>query len=120
MLSRMGIYCRTIFAPAVRLSKMLAALGVALLAAGFATELQAADMFKGRQIYTANCAICHGPTGHAVMPGAPNFARQEAILKPDLALLATIRSGRNAMPAFQGMLTDRDIMDVIAFIRTLN
>jgi cytochrome c6 len=41
------------------------------------------------------------------------------MMQPDAGLLASIRSGRNAMPAYAGILTDRDILDVIAFMRTL-
>lgn len=81
---------------------------------------QGADVNKGRQLYAANCAICHGQTGAAVMPGAPSFNRGDGLLRPDMSLLAAIRAGKNAMPAFQGMLADRDIMDVIAYLRTLH
>lgn len=101
-------------------SKLIAALLVGLVAATIGKDLHAGDMYKGRTLYTTHCAVCHGPTGISRMPGAPNFARQEGILKPDFTLLSTIRSGRNAMPAFQGILSDRDIMDAIAYIRTLN
>lgn len=103
-----------------RASLALATVAVALLATGFSSELYAADNFKGRQIYASNCSACHGPTGRSVMPGAPNFDRGEGVLKPDFTLLASIRAGKNAMPAFQGILSDRDIMDVIAFVRTLH
>lgn len=79
-----------------------------------------ADTFKGRQLYATNCAVCHGIDGKSVMPGAPNFDRgSNNLLRPDFTLLASIRAGKNAMPAFQGVLADRDIMDVIAFMRTL-
>lgn len=81
---------------------------------------QAADINKGRQLFAANCAICHGQSGRSVMPGAPNFDRGEGLLRPDFTLLAAIRSGKNAMPAFQGILADRDILDVIAYLRTLH
>ena len=100
--------------------KVLATMLVAIVAAGVSGDLFASDMFKGRKLYNTHCALCHGMGGQATMPGAPNFVRQEGILKPDFTLLATIRAGRNAMPAFQGILTDRDIMDVIAYIRTMN
>ena len=53
------------------------------------------------------------------MPNAPNFDRGDALLRPDFTLLASIRAGKNAMPAFQGILADREIMDVIAYVRTL-
>ena len=88
-----------------------------LLAGGAA---QAADPVRGAQLYASNCALCHGQDGRAVMPGAPSFNRGDALLRPDFTLLALIRAGRNAMPAFQGRMADRDIMDVIAFMRTLH
>lgn len=103
-----------------RVSLVLATVVVALLSAGFSSGLYAADHIKGRELYERNCMVCHGQGGQSVMPGVPNFGRGEGVLKPDFTLLASIRSGRNAMPAFQGILTDRDIMDVIAFVRTLH
>ena len=95
-----------------------ALIGIAMLAASSAP--QAADSFKGKQLYTANCAVCHGVTGKSAIPGAPNLDRGDGMLRPDFTLLAAIRSGKNAMPAFQGIMTDRDIMDVIAYMRTLH
>lgn len=102
------------------LEKMAAMVVVALLSASISSDLYAADTFKGQKLYAANCAICHGQNGRSVMPGAPNFDRGERVLQPDFTLLASIRSGKNAMPAFQGILSDRDIMDVIAYLRTLH
>lgn len=119
MISKMRMQ-RDVLARLARGSKLIAALLVGLVAATIGKDLYAGDMYKGRTLYTTHCAACHGPTGISRMPGAPNFARQEGILKPDFTLLSTIRSGRNAMPAFQGILSDRDIMDAIAYIRTLN
>ena len=87
-----------------------------LLACG---PLQAADPGKGGKLYAANCAICHGATGTSVMPGAPSLNRGDVLLRPDFTLLASIRKGKNAMPAFQGLMPDRDILDVIAYMRTL-
>lgn len=54
------------------------------------------------------------------MPGAPSFDRGDGLLRPDFTLLASIRAGKNAMPAFRGILSDRDIMDVIAYLRTFH
>lgn len=119
MISKLGMR-HDALARLVLRSKIIAALLVAILAASFGNDLHAADVFKGKQFYGSHCAVCHGQAGISKFPGAPNFARQEGILKPDFTLLSTIRAGRNAMPAFQGMLSDRDIMDVIAYIRTLN
>ncbi|TAN73711.1 MAG: cytochrome c [Gallionella sp.] len=80
----------------------------------------AADAIKGGELYAAHCAACHGLSGVSVIPGAPNFARSEGILRPDMFLLTAIKEGKNAMPAYQGILSDRDILDVIAYMRILN
>jgi cytochrome c6 len=77
-------------------------------------------MIKGGNLYATHCVACHGASGISAMPGTPSFARSESLLQPDLTLLATIKAGKNVMPAFQGVLSDRDILDVIAYLRTLN
>lgn len=80
----------------------------------------AADPEKGGKLYAANCAMCHGAKGVPLLPGAPNFTRHDALLKPDFTLMQSIRNGKNAMPGFLGILSDRDIYDVIAYLRTLH
>ena len=60
-----------------------------------------------------------GPGGRPVLPGAPDFSRPTALLKSDVALLATVRDGRGAMPAYQGQLRDREILDIVGYLRTL-
>lgn len=79
----------------------------------------AADINRGGQLYGLHCANCHGASGVPVMPGAPNFQRSEKLLQPDTLLLAAIRRGRNAMPAYVGILRDQEIMDVVGYLRTL-
>jgi cytochrome c6 len=91
--------------------------GLALLAAGNA---QAADVSRGRSTYTTHCAVCHGADGNPVMPGAPNFRRMESLMRPDMQLLVSIRQGKGTMPGFFGVLRDRDILDVVAYLRTLS
>lgn len=94
-------------------------LALAALLACLAQGASAADVIKGAQTYRQHCASCHGAAGASPMPNAPNFARGERMMQPDQALLAAIRAGRGAMPAYRGILTDRDTLDVIAFLRTL-
>jgi cytochrome c6 len=79
---------------------------------------QAADTGKGAELYRLHCAGCHGGDGRPVMPTAPDFSRPTTLLKPDLTLLTAIRNGRGAMPAYQGLLRDREILDVVAYLRT--
>jgi cytochrome c6 len=80
----------------------------------------AADVFKGGEIFRQYCAGCHGTDGKAVLVGAPNFARGERLQRMDLDLLESVRAGKNAMPAFKGILTNQQILDVIAHLRTLS
>ncbi len=96
-------------------SNILLALGLFAMVAG----VSAADINSGARIYQLNCASCHGPTGISTIPGTPNFARGEGLMKPDVALLATVRAGQNAMPGYLGILTDRQILDAVAYSRTL-
>lgn len=80
---------------------------------------RAADVFKGKDLYDTYCRSCHGDTGQGELPGMPNFTRGQGLMQADLALFESISAGRNAMPAFRGVLDEREILDVIAYIRTL-
>jgi cytochrome c6 len=93
-------------------------LGAALLVL-LAPGAFAADVMKGGQIYRMHCASCHGTSGVSTMPNAPNFARGERMTQPDQMLLGSIRRGRGAMPGFFGVLSDRDTLDVIAYMRSM-
>lgn len=95
---------------------MLAAALLAL-AAGSAA---AADIAKGGSLYATHCAVCHGANGAPVMPGAPNFRRLETLMRPDMQLLLSIRNGKGTMPGYFGILRDREILDVVAYLRTLS
>src|SRR4030066_455592 len=92
---------------------------LALLLAFGAGNAYAADIANGGKLYARHCATCHGAKGVNVMPGAPNFSRSESLLRPDTFILVAIKQGKNAMPSYQGMLKDMEILDVIAFLRTL-
>ena len=80
----------------------------------------ASDIKKGAEIYYSYCADCHGATGTSVMQDTPNFAQFEGLVKSDVLLLEAISKGNNAMPAYYGILSDQEILDVIDFLRTLN
>ena len=87
----------------------------------FGTGLSyAADPTKGAEIYAAHCATCHGVAGISDMPGAPNFAQNESLMSPDGVLLISIQNGKAVMPAYRGILSDQDILNVISYLRTLN
>ena len=79
----------------------------------------AADINKGRALFNSHCVACHGANGSGVLPGTPNFRQGQVLMRPDAALMDSVRTGRNAMPGFRGILTDQQLLDVVAFLRIL-
>jgi mono/diheme cytochrome c family protein len=79
----------------------------------------AGDALHGADLYRQHCAACHGAGGKPVLPGAPDFSRPTALLKPDLRLADAIRAGKGAMPGYAGLLREREMLDVVAHLRTL-
>jgi cytochrome c6 len=92
----------------------------ALLVTSWPGLSHAADPHKGAELYATHCALCHGASGNSVMLSAPNFAQGERLMNPDGALLLSIQNGKAAMPSYRGVLSDQDILNVIAYLRTLN
>ncbi len=98
--------------------RRVATTAAALLMAAISPVLQAADINRGAELYRIHCTNCHGGDGRPLMPGATDFSRPSALLKPDLSLLSVIRAGRGGMPAYQGQLRDREMLDIVAHLRT--
>ncbi len=94
-------------------------MAVALSAVAMSAPVSAADIGKGREIFMNYCAGCHGANGAGLMPGTPNFTRGMVLMAPDAVLVESIRAGRNAMPGFRGVVIDQQLLDVVAFLRTL-
>jgi mono/diheme cytochrome c family protein len=85
---------------------------------------------QGRSLYQRYCRGCHGADGrggaHTFMPHVHNLTRRDYIeFIPDSFLYTVIADGGVAvgksgyMPAWRGTLSDEDIKDVIAYIRSL-
>jgi mono/diheme cytochrome c family protein len=88
------------------------------------------DAARGAPLYKRYCRGCHGEDGrggaHTFMPHIQNLTKADYIeFIPDGFLYTVIAEGGAAvgksgyMPAWQGTLSEQDIKDVIAFIRTL-
>ncbi len=92
-----------------------ALLGVMLAAPVAAVD----DLAAGKAVYDRYCMGCHGPNGEGMMPGMPNFALGERLNTTDRDLAERIRQGNGVMPGFAGILSDREIEEVVAYIRSL-
>ena len=100
---------------------------------GAATAQLAAAVTRGATAYSASCAACHGPAGEGVTDLGPAL-RDNAFLaaRTDDQLVAFLVQGRPAsdpanttgidMPARGGdpALTDADLRDLVAFLRSLS
>jgi len=80
----------------------------------------AGDPFSGANIYTDHCASCHGGDGRGEVAGVPSFRGGTLMTRTDLDLMNTIRTGKNMMPAFGGILEEYQLDDVVSYIRTFN
>ncbi len=92
---------------------------VILLVWCFAGNAVAGNPFKGKPLYERHCAECHADSGSTKMENASNFKQAKGLMVPDAQLLMTIKSGKGMMSGYQGLLKDEEIMDIIAYLRTL-
>lgn len=122
----------------VRLSLLLLALAMALAAcsggaAPIKSSMPTGDATKGAQVFIGTCSACHGPDAKG-MPGLGKDMTTSTFIKgmTDDEFFKFLHVGRPTsdklnttgvdMPPKGGnpALTDQDLANVIAYIRTLN
>ena len=94
--------------------------------------VSAGDPVRGEELYNQVCIACHGPGGEGVEGLGKPFTSSEFLeTHSDEELLAFIKQGRPVsdpenttgvdMPPKGGnpALTDQEILDIIAYLRTL-
>jgi mono/diheme cytochrome c family protein len=86
---------------------------------------RAAQLERGRAVYTANCGRCLGADG------AGHTRMAEMVEPPDMSdqawqrgrstsrMVASVANGRGQMPAFKKKLSKQDIAAAVAYVRTL-
>lgn len=92
--------------------------------AALMTISTASAQTNGEAVYKAKCQMCHGPDGSGNTPAgkmmkAVSFKSPELVKKTNAELITATEDGKGKMPAYKGKLTDEQIKDVIAYIRTL-
>ncbi len=94
---------------------------------------------RGKKIYAQTCAACHGTklegqpnwqrrNAYGRMPAPPHDATGHTWHHPDETLFATTKYGpaamtgsntyKSDMPAYEGTLTDQEIIDVLSYIKS--
>jgi mono/diheme cytochrome c family protein len=86
------------------------------------------EIERGSALFMTNCASCHGATGRGDGPAADSLDPKPADftapmhrLHDDQTMIASIVNGvaGSAMPAFAETLSSSEIVEIVAFIRSL-
>src|SRR5690349_21635733 len=88
-------------------------IGTAILGIVPARAQSAAD--AGRNVYTEHCATCHGERLNAT-GAAPDLKLLRADEKARFDEM--VRNGKGQMPAWEGMISDEEINQVWAYVRS--
>lgn len=100
---------------------------VIVAASSSAAETRPGNLKKGQALYQQHCLRCHGARLDGRGPDAAKFHVRPADfhkylsrVKGDLELEVTIRQGRKltAMHDWDNLLTDQEVYDLIAYIRS--
>jgi mono/diheme cytochrome c family protein len=119
----------------MRFSGVVLALFIGIMSAGFAggvalkdlpTAAKGGDPVSGREIYTNTCIRCHGIDGQGVrginlVPPPADLSSPAVQNRLDGTLFRRIHEGKpnTAMGAWKHALSDDEIWDVLAYVRTL-
>lgn len=77
---------------------------------------QEADLARGLEEFTSNCAACHGPTAAGVAVGQRDISSNLSAASP-LEIAEAIRSGPGVMPVFgSDVMTQEDLEAVTAWV----
>lgn len=84
--------------------------------AGTVSGSSAGDAPRGKELYGASCVVCHGPRAEGNigprLAGNPLLSKEQAFRK-------IVHEGRHMMPPLKGSITDGQLADILAWLKTL-
>jgi mono/diheme cytochrome c family protein len=106
--------------------RLTAAATALLIGVAITSPTAAVDLENAKKIYVDKCLRCHGKNGRGDGPKAKELKKQPANYtdKKKMAAISDeklkheILDGTSPMPAYRGKLTDGEVDDLIAYIRT--
>lgn len=82
---------------------------------------------EGKQLYATNCSPCHGakgkgdgPAASALTPKPADHTSAVVQNETDGSLFWKLSEGRNPMPGYKKILTDKQRWELVNYIRTLS
>ncbi|HEY0565711.1 MAG TPA: cytochrome c [Terriglobales bacterium] len=77
---------------------------------------------SAQDLYKSKCSICHAADGTGNTPAGKKMEVKsfaDVAKNSDATWVDITKKGKGKMPAYAGKLTDSQITDVIAYVRTL-
>ena len=85
----------------------------------------AADITEGAQLFSANCAVCHIGGGNSIMnvktlqeDALEKFLAGYGTAHDEGAIVKQVTYGKGMMPAFKNRLSDEQIANVAAYVKS--
>lgn len=109
----------------MRGSFVVFALAAMLAGGAFAQEKKAGDAAKGKEVFEAQCSVCHDATGSEKKtgPGLKGLFQKAKFADGKKVTEATVRAkinaGGNGMPGFEDSLSKEELNDLIAYLKTI-
>jgi mono/diheme cytochrome c family protein len=86
------------------------------ISSGTTSVHPAGDFKRGEELYNASCVVCHG--ARAAGGIGPRLAGNP-ILSNEQAFWKIVYEGQHVMPPLKGTLTEQQIADIQAWLKTL-
>ena len=83
---------------------------------GIASRHPTGDDKRGEELYHASCVVCHGPLASGGI--GPRLAGNPVLLN-EQTFWKTVFEGRHVMPPLKGALTEQQIADIQAWLKTV-
>ena len=76
----------------------------------------AGDSSRGEGLYNSSCIVCHGPRAAGGI--GPRLAGN-AVLSNEPAFWKVVYEGQHVMPPLKGAITEQQMADIQAWLKTL-
>ncbi len=97
--------------------------------ASAASEVDARHFANGKTKYRQLCQVCHGDKGHGDGPTSASLPNKPANIPNKLGEFFTTKNGlvddilegdiKEGMPAWQGVVTKQDALDILTYVEAI-